>query len=144
MNYEEIPIKLIMKEETLIVGKLKIYEESPESTELVLLELILSDRIIKNSDIDFFSSLQKLREELEKESIQIMCNGAALNVYPSPIQLSMGSGRTAHLLTLGQQTRREDIIDIFDCDENLTFVSVAEQSKFNFEWINSIIKKNFV
>ncbi|MEH7304129.1 hypothetical protein [Neobacillus drentensis] len=56
-------------------------------------------------------------------NLQIICNGAALNVYPSPMALSMGSGRLAYKLNFGKQAISEDLVDIFDCDDTLNFVA---------------------
>jgi hypothetical protein len=68
-----------------------------------------------------------------------MCNGAAKNVYPSPMQISMGTGRFAYKQYIGKQARTEDVVDIFDCDNSLDFVGIEEQYKFHEEWCKSIM-----
>jgi hypothetical protein len=88
---------------------------------------------------NFFSALLALRSELEKEKIQIVCNGSAKNVYPSRMQLSMGTGRKAYKLSIGQQAKNSNMVDIFDCDEELEFVDIDEQSKYYSEWLKSIM-----
>lgn len=88
---------------------------------------------------NFFSALQVLRGELEKKDIQLECNGAAKNVYPSPMQMSMGSGRKAYKLCMGQQAKISDVVDIFDYEEGLDFVYMEDQSKYYAEWLKSVM-----
>ncbi len=140
MSIEKKSIKLRINEEPVTVEDLILWEEAPDDEEMVLLELTVSGRIISVKDENLFSALTALRQELEAVSIQILCNGAAENVYPSPMQMSMGPGRLAYKLCMGVQTGVADIVDIFDCDENLKFVTIDEQSKYYSEWIKSVMK----
>lgn len=50
----------------------------------------------------------------------------------------MGVGRLAYKLYLGSQTKMADLIDIFDCDEDLEFVSINEQVNFYEDWLKSL------
>lgn len=79
-----------------------------------------------------------LRRELEKNEIQIICNGAAKNVYPSRMQLSMGTGIKAYKMYIGKQAKMSDVVNIFDCDGELEFVKIEEQSNFYNEWLRSL------
>ncbi len=106
---------------------------------MVLIELTFSGRKFSSKSENFFSALQALREELERKNIQILCNGAAKNIYPSPMQMSMGSGRKAYKLSIGQQAKNSDVVDIFDYDEELDFVNLDEQSKYYSECLKSIM-----
>lgn len=106
---------------------------------MVLVETIVSGHKINIKADNFFSALLTLRKELEKKNIQIVCNGAARNVYPSSMQMSMGSGRIAYKLSKGQQAKNSDIVDIFDCDEELDFVDIDEQLKYYIEWLKSVM-----
>lgn len=83
--------------------------------------------------------MKNLRKKLEKKDIQIICNGAAKNIYPSTMQLSMGTGRVAYKLFIGERARQSHIVDIFDYDEDLQFVTIEEQHKYYLEWLKSII-----
>ena len=140
MIFEELTVKLVY-ENTLIEGKLYLCEVAPDNIEQVLVEVCFDNQKISKMDNNFFEALQALREEFENRNIQIICNGAAKNVYPSPMQMTMGSGRTAYLLKLGQQAKSADIVDIFDCIDTLTFVSVKEQKIFYSDWIKSLTKQ---
>lgn len=116
-----------------------LYEEAPDYDDMVLIETIIDGEKINFKSQNYFSALQELRKELEKKNIQIVCNGAAKNVYPSPMQMFMGSGRKAHKLYMGQQAKNSDIVDIFDCDEELDFVNMDEQSRYYTNWLKSIM-----
>lgn len=54
------------------------------------------------------------------------------------MQLSMGTGRAAYKQNLGQQARMSDVVDIFEYDGRLNFVSIEAQLKFHNEWLKSI------
>lgn len=90
---------------------------------------------------NYFTALQLLRVKLEEQNIQILCNGAAFNVYPSGMQLSMGVGRLAYKLHLVVPSKNADVIDIFDLDEELEFVSVLEQANYYQRWIDSTLSR---
>lgn len=90
---------------------------------------------------DFFEALQLLRLELELDGMQIICNGATENVYPSPMIASMGEGRKAYRLFLGKQAKMEDIVDIFEYDGNAICVSVERQREFYVRWLKSIERR---
>jgi len=122
----------------LIEGNIKIFEQDPENEEKVLLIITIKNETFNVQEDNLFSALQVLRSILERKNVQIKCNGAAINVYPSPMQISMGSGRLAYKLTQGQQAKHSDIVDIFDCDEGLNFVSIEEQLKFYNEWSKTL------
>ncbi|UDK99078.1 hypothetical protein EYB33_10260 [Lysinibacillus sphaericus] len=67
-----------------------------------------------------------------------MCNGAALNIYPSQMQLSMGSGRLAYKLKFGKPAISKDIVDIFECEDDLMFVKIEDQLKYYYRWLKSL------
>lgn len=139
MDTERKRVKLLTNEEKLIFADLVLYEEAIDEEDMVLLEIIIDGEKICNKSENFFSALLNTRKELEKENIQIICNGAAKNIYPSPMQMSMGSGRKAYKLYMGKQAKNSDVVDIFDCDESLEFVNIEEQSKYYDEWLKSIM-----
>ncbi|MCG8542539.1 MAG: hypothetical protein MJA82_21790 [Clostridia bacterium] len=140
MEIEKKSVKLLIDGINVINEDLTLYEESPDDGDMVLLEIVINGQKISCKSDNFFLALRYLRKELENKNIQIMCNGCAKNVHPSPMQLSMGSGRMAYKLYIGQQARKTDIVDIFDCDEGVSFVGIDEQSEFYDKWVKSIIK----
>lgn len=139
MDNEKKIIKLLINKENTIDEELILFEELPDDEDMVLLEMTVEGQKISCTSDNFFSALIGLRNELEEKGIQILCNGAAKNVYPSPMQLSMGYGRKAYKMYLGQQARNSDTVDIFEREEDLKFTNIEEQSKFYGEWIKSIM-----
>jgi hypothetical protein len=87
---------------------------------------------------DLFECLIDLRKELVKLSCRPLCNGARLNIHPSSMSRAMGGGRIACILHLGEQAKREDMVDIFKYAEPCLTVSVDEQQNFYHNWIKSL------
>jgi len=139
MGDEKKTVKLLLNKERPTFEELYLYEVAPDDGDMVLVKTTINGQKINIKGENFFSALLSLRKELEKENIQIVCNGAAKNVYPSPMQMSMGSGRTAYKLSMGQQATNSNMVDIFDCDEELDFVDIVEQSKYYTDWLQSVM-----
>ncbi|PEJ59292.1 hypothetical protein CN601_18955 [Bacillus sp. AFS017336] len=51
---------------------------------------------------------------------------------------SMGSGRLAYKLSFGKQALSWDLVDIFDCDDTLKFVTILEQRNYYKNWLKSL------
>lgn len=73
---------------------------------------------------DLFEALQIARNEASKVGLTLLCNGARLNVYPSPMMRSMGGAAMAYTLTLGEQAQRKNIVCIFDNTEEPTRIQI--------------------
>jgi len=138
LNYESKTIKLAMNDGKIFEGMLKLYEESPDDEEMVLIELLILGDTISFKHENFFLALQSLRQHLEDKHIQVMCNGAALNVYPSTMQLTMGTGRLAYKVKFGEPAKLKDVVDIFEFDNSLRFVKIEEQLSYHIRWSNSL------
>ena len=138
MNYESKTIKLAMNDGKIFEGMLKLYEESPDDEEMVLIELLILGDTISFKHENFFLALQSLRQHLEDKHIQVMCNGAALNVYPSTMQLTMGTGRLAYKVKFGEPAKLKDVVDIFEFDNSLRFVKIEEQLSYHIRWSKSL------
>ncbi len=139
MGSEKVIIKLLINGFDIITAQLELFEEIPDEQDKVAIKLKFDGCSISSKSENFFDALLILRKELEKRGIQILCNGAAENIYPSPMQLSMGTGRVAYKQNLGQQARTKDIVDIFEYDKSLNFVNIEAQLEFHNRWIKSII-----
>jgi hypothetical protein len=75
---------------------------------------------------------------LEGMGCKLLCNGARTNVVVSGMSRQMGGGRKAYIAYIGEQARREDMVDIFD-DADLSLIgTMAQQSEFYKEWVTSI------
>lgn len=139
MDIEKRLVKLLMNGKKMICTELILFEEVVDDVEMVFLEITIDCQKLCYKSENFFSTLRNLREDLEKKNIQILCNGAAENIYPSSMQMSMGSGRMAYKLYMGQQAKSSNIVDIFDCEDGLNFVSIEKQSKYYAEWLQSVM-----
>lgn len=137
MYLEKKIFKFSFNKGTSISEEMVLLEQAPEDKKMVLLKLNICDQKISCKSADFFSALWALRKELEKSNIQILCNGAAKNVYPSPKQLEEDFGRRAYKLNIKKKAVPEDSVNIFDCDDSLNFVDTNEQLKFYDEWKQS-------
>lgn len=139
MEIEKKTVKLMLNRERPIFEDLFLYEEAPDDEDMVLIETTIDGQKFIYKSENFFSALHALRKEFETINIQIVCNGAVKNIYPSPMQMSMGSGRKAYKLSMGQQAKNSDVVDIFDYEEGLDFVNIEEQSKYYAEWLKSVM-----
>lgn len=109
-----------------------------DEDELIYLQTQLNSKTYGFVADNYFEALQKLRLEAEKKDIQLLCNGAALNVYPSPMMLSMGEGRKAYKLTYVVPAKKLDILDIFEYDPALKMATVDKQNDFYEKWLESL------
>lgn len=119
-------------------GMLHICEECPEDHAKSKIELHYESTSLIAVSEDLFSALSKVRRILEASLLQIECNGAARTVFPSAMQQSMGYGRHAYVLRIGVPAQLSDIVDIFECEGNLDFVTLEEQQLFFKKWLSSI------
>jgi hypothetical protein len=138
MDTEKKVINLLLASNDTKIVDLLIKENIEGDEDSIILEIDINQNKYWGKGDNYFDALVELRKCLERENIQIMCNGAGKNVYPSPMQYSMGNTRKAYKACLGKQARMADLVDIFDCDEGLAFVSIDEQAKFNAKWISSL------
>jgi hypothetical protein len=90
------------------------------------------------SENGFFDALRRVRHELETENATLYCFGASEDVYPSPMQESMGPALLAYRNHLGQQARSTDIVNIFDTDESVRPSTVEQQRLFHERWLRSL------
>jgi hypothetical protein len=96
------------------------------------------DRIIEASAEDYFDAFCQIRLQLEPERLIPFCYGASLNVFPSGMSRSMGSGLEAYRLTKGSQALTKDLVGIFDSGPDVIPASVANQKEHFNDWIQSL------
>jgi hypothetical protein len=114
-----------------------IYDNIEGDEDSVILEVDINGKKFEGHGDNCFDALKELRKCLEKEEIQIMCNGAGRNVYPSAMQFDFGNTRKAYKKHLGIQAKMSDLVDILDYSEDVEFVSIDEQLHFENEWFES-------
>ncbi|PWC09423.1 hypothetical protein [Brenneria corticis] len=101
------------------------------------LTLSIMDNVI--ADIvndDFFSCFSELRRQIPE--MIFLCKGAKINVYPSRMSRQMSRGMTAYECTKGKPALRENIVHIFDYDDENISSTPEEQERYHKEWLMSI------
>ena len=88
---------------------------------------------------NIFDSIVELRKKLESKDIYLLCNASVVNIYPSPMQKDFG-GTKAYKLQMGKQATLNDVVDIFDYDNELKIGSVEKQKKIYENWLKSLVK----
>lgn len=87
---------------------------------------------------DLFEALIALRRAVDAEGGLILCAGARVDVFPSPMARDMGPARRAYILTLGKPGRTEDLVDIFEPAEAAQIGSVEAQAEYYESWTKSL------
>ncbi|SFU46455.1 hypothetical protein SAMN05428951_101841 [Pseudomonas sp. OV546] len=67
-----------------------------------------------------------------------LCKGAKINVTPSRMASQMSAGLVAYELTLGKQATFDDIVHLFDYEENNLTNNPQEQVDFYKKWLASL------
>jgi hypothetical protein len=62
---------------------------------------------------DLFQVLQEIRQELEPRGWLIAVQGARKDAYPTGMVRDMIGARRVYILRVGQQVKREHLVDIF-------------------------------
>ncbi|MEC4895430.1 MAG: hypothetical protein SAL07_19015 [Oscillatoria sp. PMC 1051.18] len=83
---------------------------------------------------DIFDCLCQLRVLLEEKGGNILCNGARIDAYPSPMSRDMGAGIKLYRLKLGKRPQRSDLLRIFDKAEPEQIGTVEEQRAYYEKW----------
>jgi hypothetical protein len=96
------------------------------------------NRIMEADGSDYFEAFCQLRLRLKAERLIPFCYGASLNVYPSGMSRSMGSGLRAYRLTPKKQTNAADLVHIFNSGADVIPASVANQKEFFTDWLKSL------
>lgn len=87
------------------------------------------------SDSDFYKSFGRVRAD--NPHIQFLCKGSKVNVHPSSMASQMSLGLKAYELTLGKKSSLNDIVYIFDYDENNLTNDPSVQRDFFRRWLES-------
>lgn len=77
------------------------------------------------TDHDLYLCLAQIRREFPE--INFLCKGAKLNVTPSTMCSQMSNGAVAYELTMGKSATFDDIVHIFDYEDNNTYNTPKEQ-----------------
>ena len=135
---EMIDIQMVKENNGKVNGKIYLYDEAPEDIENVKIKLIYDELEYSQIAENYFKALSLLRIRLEEMELQILCRGASRNVYPSPMQMNMGTGRNAYVLRINKQAKIDDIVDIFETTLEEECVSLEKQKEFYNIWLKSL------
>jgi hypothetical protein len=85
---------------------------------------------------DLYVCLGLLRADFPET--KFLCKGAKLNVYPSRMSSQMSAGVVAYELHMGKPAESEDIVNIFDHEENDITQDIQQQRDYYKRWIESL------
>ncbi|WP_415770385.1 hypothetical protein [Pseudomonas sp. LB3P38] len=85
---------------------------------------------------DLYVCLGLLRADFPET--KFLCKGAKLNVYPSRMSSQMSAGVVAYELHMGKPAESEDIVNIFDYEENEITQDIQQQRDYYKRWIESL------
>lgn len=91
--------------------------------------------------IDMYVCLAKIRADFPH--ITFLCKGAKRNVKPSRMASQMSSGLVAYEMTLGKQATNEDIVHLFDYEEENLTSNPQEQVEFFKQWLESLRAQDY-
>ncbi|UVM48730.1 hypothetical protein LOY38_20450 [Pseudomonas sp. B21-015] len=89
---------------------------------------------------DFYECLGNIRKE--HCNVVFLCKGAKINVHPSSMSSQMSLGVKAYELTLGKYATRNDLVNIFDYEENNLTNDPEVQRDFFMRWFESDIEED--
>ncbi len=112
--------------------------ELAENEDSVSIKISFGEIVLIKEGDNYFETLIKLRNELEKMDIKLLCKGCCKNVYPSGMLLNMGVGRKAYILIYGEQAKLNSLVDIFDACSLEEYATIEEQSEYFESWILSL------
>ncbi|XMB52122.1 hypothetical protein QQ999_12635 [Pseudomonas fluorescens] len=85
---------------------------------------------------DLYICFAKIRTDFPH--ITFLCKGAKINVKPSRMASQMSAGLVAYEMTLGQQATNDDIVHLFDYEEENLTNDPQEQIDFFRKWLVSL------
>jgi len=136
----KIPVTLVANDGSHQCGEFVLWEESPDDSEKVKLELSFKSHSFTSVESDFFEALRDIRRQLEPLGFRPKCFGSCRNAYPSPMALDMGPGLKVYLLRLGSPAKLSDLVPIFDSSDDIILASVEEQQEFYDTWSKTFHK----
>ncbi|MDR6581768.1 hypothetical protein [Pseudomonas extremaustralis] len=85
---------------------------------------------------DIYACLAKVRADFPQ--ITFLCKGAKINVMPSRMASQMSAGLVAYEMTLGKHAAQDNIVHLFDYEENNLTNDPQVQIDFFKTWLASI------
>ncbi|WP_457969266.1 hypothetical protein M1D68_03240 [Pseudomonas sp. R4-84] len=99
--------------------------------------LTFQDGWAKNyTDLNIYNCLGNIIKE--HSDVNFLCKGAKRNVRPSSMSAQMTSGIMAYENTLGEPASRQNLVNIFDFDDQDIINDPQLQKDFFSAWMKSI------
>jgi hypothetical protein len=95
------------------------------------------EQTVKLEGRDLFDCLCALRTETDALGIKILCNGARIDAFPSPMLQSSGA-RKVYITEIGKQALRENLVNIFEEAPAEKVGTVEDQFEYHTKWIDSL------
>ncbi len=131
---EEYTISIVCSDGSERPGVFQFDDDADDCT----LSLTFDDREYSATDEDYFEALCRIREQMEDVGLRPKCYGAHVAAYPSGMSRSMGYGLKIYRLTLGQRGCMDDLVHIFDVDDDIVPATVADQQAYFERWSRSL------
>jgi hypothetical protein len=131
-------INLVLADGTRRPAEL-LADEIQESEGVMLYRITLTDdgrEVIGTAEQGYFDAMLNLRSKLETENVLLECFGASEDMWPSPMQFSMGPAHLAYRMQMGRQAMQADIVDIFDAHQRVRPSTVEAQRLFHGKWLS--------
>jgi hypothetical protein len=80
---------------------------------------------------DLFAALAVARRELEAQGVQLACNGARLDVWPSGMLRQASYGRRVYVLTMPPTAAEPSMVDIFEPTPKSSALATVDEQR---EW----------
>jgi hypothetical protein len=128
MNIKSIEVSLInICNNEVYQGRIGLSGNYPSCC---LLLILYGHQNIEVKGYDYFKCLINLRIQLEKQNLNILCNGATKDVCCEGMLRRYSNGLQGHIIKLGQYISEDNKLSIFGYSEPNTVVSINEQKKF--------------
>ncbi|ROM68623.1 hypothetical protein BK653_15780 [Pseudomonas brassicacearum] len=104
---------------------------------IMAMTVTMPDGLVKSyTAVDLYFCLGMVRKDFP--DVKFLCKGAKINVHPSRMSSQMSGGVVAYEVRWGEPADDNDIVNIFDYeDQNLTN-DIDEQADYYERWMNSL------
>jgi len=90
------------------------------------------------SGLDIPLALSSLRQQMEPVGYRLLINGSRKDVVWSGMARSMGLGRKAYAVHMGQSTSRDDLLDVLAPATATQVATLDSQEDFKKQWLRSL------